>query len=250
VLMSIWCCRAAATARGMQQFHAAASAAAAGRSAFTAPSCAPRAGALHVRSEAALSAAGAERALPLMDGMPSRTEALAAQRCNLDAFLQAHQREFDVMEYAPWTRVPFKVKEVKTVIAASRLPGCSGLQGVFIDQDVPASYKPQQLVYYPGLLVTEELFVKFQSKYHCPTALELPALSGTDKMLVLGDPTAPGAIINDGVRSGRVGMFSAQAAARQQRILHAAEQVADLPVFYVQPTALCALFLLPICRPS
>jgi hypothetical protein len=82
--------------------------------------------------------------------------------------LQTHQREFDDMEYAPRTRVPSKGKETKTRIGASRLPDCCDLQGVFINEDVPAFHRERQLVCYSGLLVTEALYAKFQSKYTAP----------------------------------------------------------------------------------
>jgi hypothetical protein len=60
------------------------------------------------------------------------------------------------------------------------------------------------VLYYPGLLVTAPLLEKFNEQYYCPTALRLPSLdykAGNGprvEMLIIGDPTSPGAIVNDG----------------------------------------------------
>ena len=49
------------------------------------------------------------------------------------------------------------------------------------------------------------LYETFSQQYYCPTGLEVPALSyeGCDgeqvKMLIIGDPTSLGALINDGI---------------------------------------------------
>ena len=65
----------------------------------------------------------------------------------------------------------------------------------------------KEVMYYPGLLVTEELLNQLQIYCYCPTALELPALDYEQdgklvKVLVIGDPEQPGAIINDGEVEG------------------------------------------------
>jgi len=162
-------------------------------------------------------------ARPLLTRMPSRDEALKAQRANLVKFVQQHEQAFAVLPFHPWT-IATRKYGVKHKIIPSSLPGCVGLQGVALESAVnPSSggkkdseLKP--LMYYPGLLVTEELFLLFAEAYHCPTALELPAMSDCSvwkkkrlepqKMLIIGDPTAPGAIINDGKRSGKDGQLA------------------------------------------
>lgn len=153
----------------------------------------------------------------LLIGMPSRAEALKAQRSNLEKFVRMRQSSFDALPFYPWTTGTHKIK-TKTRIIPSQLPGCAGLLGVALEDSVPASGSgkkkdaPKVLLYYPGLLMTETLYTEFAQLYHCPTALELPAMTQCsawkkknlqpEKMLVVGDPTQPGCIINDGERSG------------------------------------------------
>jgi hypothetical protein len=73
--------------------------------------------------------------------------------------------------------------------------------------DLVASRK-RFLLYYQGLLVSEKLLNKFVKHYHCPTALRLPQLDYRNsaghkvKMFIIGDPTRPAAIVNDGPISG------------------------------------------------
>lgn len=55
--------------------------------------------------------------------------------------------------------------------------------------------------------MTEELLDLFNLQFYCPTALRLPSLdySVGDRRVqisIVGDPIAPGSIINDGVPSG------------------------------------------------
>jgi hypothetical protein len=145
--------------------------------------------------------------------MPTRQQALQAQRANLDRFLQDNALLFAAMPYIPWTRSSAGFRAVRTRIAPSYLPGARslGLLGVVLEEDVSSRSTEQPILLYPGLLMTETLHGLFVTQYHCPTALELPALTWTDtggeeqKMLVVGDPTSPGAIVNDGVKSGRQG---------------------------------------------
>lgn len=74
------------------------------------------------------------------------------------------------------------------------------------------------MLYYQGLLVSEELLKRFNAAYYCPTALLLPLLDFDHprkrgkkvQMLVIGDPTRPAAIINDGPISGRKRQTRAQ----------------------------------------
>lgn len=144
-------------------------------------------------------------------GLPDRHAALQAQRANLARFVAANQAEFDRMPFHPWTCPGRSPPLAQTRLAASSLPGCVGLQGVILETDQPARKDERQLLLYPGLIMTEELFAKFVREYYCPTALELPALSRHPAnkerltMLIVGDPTSHGAIINDGVRSGHAG---------------------------------------------
>jgi hypothetical protein len=142
----------------------------------------------------------------LLAGLPPRQEALAAQKANLQRFVDANRAAFDALPCYPFTRERAWPKAPKTRVAASSLPGCIGLQGVFMEQSMPAHSKSQRLLHYPGLLMTEELYRKFQQQYHCPTALQLPAFQECDLMIV-GDPTAAGAIVNDGVKSGKERTF-------------------------------------------
>lgn len=141
-------------------------------------------------------------------GLPSRDEALRAQRRNLERFVQEQSALFDQLPFHPWTDNRKKPR-VKTTVGLSMLPGCHGLRGVHLAEDVMVGYNEVALLFYPGLLMTDAMFELFNSKYYCPTALELPALGFVDasgikqKMLIVGDPTSHGAIINDGVRSGK-----------------------------------------------
>ena len=141
----------------------------------------------------------------LLDHLPDRGVALQRQRQNLVQFVAANPAKFNAMPYEPWTRVPAKggIKGLEFEVRASTV---RGLRGVFPCQYVPPTKEEQRLLYYPGLLVTAELYEQFCKKYHCPTGLELPALryKPDEKkpevvdVLIIGDPTSPGAIINDG----------------------------------------------------
>ncbi len=155
----------------------------------------------------------------LFAGLPPREQALQAQRRNLEAFVQEHAEAYAALPYEPFTRVNPKLKfSVATKVAPSSLSGCRGLHGVILQEIVDTRDEPRggrSLCYYPGLLVTERLYNIFSRKYHCPTALEIPALTyrepGDDEdkpMLIIGDPTSHGAIINDGVRSKVKGQFA------------------------------------------
>ena len=152
--------------------------------------------------------AGVGSARALLVGMLSREQLLQAQKHNLYRFVQENQDEFDRMPYTPWTVAPRNFRPVRTLVSASFLPG---LCGVFLQEDVPRRTNSQLLLLYPGLLMTDTLFHLFVSQYNCPTALELPALSWKTpqgehhKMLIIGDPTSPGAIVNDGKKSNKAG---------------------------------------------
>ena len=132
---------------------------------------------------------------------------------------------------------------VATRIGVSALPGCGGLHGVMLDEAVTTHDREQLLAYYPGLLVTEALFNRFAEQYYCPTALGLPALAWAEagnrephNMLIIGDPTCTGAIINDGVRSGLQGTLSTLPAACTST--HFARLTwSSLYPYAVQPTA-------------
>ena len=73
-----------------------------------------------------------------------------------------------------------------------------------LSQLLTLSRRSVPVLYYPGLLVTAPLLERFNAEYYCPTALRLPSLdykpSGSShpvEMMIIGDPTSPGAIIND-----------------------------------------------------
>jgi len=152
----------------------------------------------------------------LTEGMPTREQALQVQRAHLHRFLRDNEEQFAAMPYEPWTSVaPAGFCEVQTRTELSHLPGAAsiGLLGAMLDQHVPASRTGRPLLLYPGLLVTEKLHDLFAEHYHCPTALRLPVLDWQDgalpermqKMLIIGDPTARGPIINDATRSSKIG---------------------------------------------
>jgi hypothetical protein len=175
-----------------------------------------------VRSSSLLSSVSAHPEIPyddrqLLRGIPDRHEALKAQLANLNRFVRDNASEYAALEYHPWTRATRKFG-VSTSVAVSTLPGCRGLLGVLLQKTVDTRGKDETpLVYYPGLLMTESMHARFSQQYHCPTSLALPSLVSVDPvtqlqqtMLIVGDPTAHGAIINDGVRSGFVGQSSHQ----------------------------------------
>jgi hypothetical protein len=158
-------------------------------------------------------------ARPLLRGIPSREAALIAQRDNLERFVRDNPADFAAMPYHPWTK-PVRKFGVSTSIAASSLPGCVGLRGVLLQESITTGEKESKpLLYYPGLLMTERMHSRFSQEYYCPTSLGLPALAYVDPvshlpqpMLIVGDPTSHGAIINDGVRSGMEGSSSVRTA--------------------------------------
>lgn len=67
---------------------------------------------------------------------------------------------------------------------------------------------PIRVQYYNGLLVSNPLLNKFLALYHCPTMVRVEQLDYVDadgdkiEMNLIGDPTNPAAIINDGSYSG------------------------------------------------
>ena len=154
--------------------------------------------------------------------MPNRDQALQAQAANLHIFVQDNAAAYAAFPFFPWTRTTHKLG-VATRTTLSTLPGCAGLRGVVLQKAVQTGDKELPLVYYPGLLMTEAMFTQFSAQYYCPTGLELPALAYVDeqtqqrhKVIIVGDPTAPGAIINDGVRSGKQGQLNSLPDASQR----------------------------------
>jgi hypothetical protein len=147
---------------------------------------------------------------PLSIGLPSRDAALQAQKDNLLRFVQEQHAAYAELPYLPWTdqRVKFGVP---TQLCASNLPGCAGLRGVELVRELRTEHREVPLVYYPGLLMTDRMYQQFNQRYHCPTGLGLPVLNFVDpsgkevEVLIVGDPTSHGAIINDGKRSGHTG---------------------------------------------
>jgi len=151
-------------------------------------------------------------ARPLLVGLQSSEAALQAQRRNLDRFVQDHAAEYAAFPYRPWTQATRKLG-VKTTVGPSQLPGCVGLRGVKLAAAITTGDRELQLLYYSGLLMSEQMYQQFHAEYYCPTALELPALAFLDNsgqrqnVLIVGDPTSHGAIINDGVHSGLEGQL-------------------------------------------
>lgn len=178
-------------------------------------------------------AAARLRRIDLLRGLPSN--ALQRQRANLDAFIEEHAEEFAQQRYAAWT-VPSpspRRSQLRVDVRASEL--LPGLQGVFPHRHASSSSSPsagrgkaaaQTIVDYPGVLMSEQLHSRFAKQYHCPTALDvtvpsltyctatkqrkLPPKKGKSaprvtKMVLVGDPTQPGPIINDGLRSNLTG---------------------------------------------
>ena len=69
---------------------------------------------------------------------------------------------------------------------------------------------PRTVLYYPGLLVSENILSALNEFCYCPTALDLPTLNYEEdgkqvNVLVIGDPTQPGPNINDGSHAGLPG---------------------------------------------
>jgi len=146
--------------------------------------------------------------------MPSREQALEAQKANLLRFVRDNAQEYDALPYEPFTRQRSGKFGVQTAIVVSSVPGCVGLRGVALVNELSTQEKEKAICYYPGLLITEKLHAKFSKQYYCPTSLELQALtyrepdeSNARPLLIVGDPTSHGAIINDGVRSQQRGEY-------------------------------------------
>jgi hypothetical protein len=139
----------------------------------------------------------------LLAGLPDRGEALKRQRANLDQFVSDNAAAFDAMIYEPWTRLPSEAGPSKHRfdVRASTVPG---LRGVYLCDPLPACSREVLLLFYPGLLVTTEMYESFFEQYYCPTGLALPALRYTNTanevvdIVIIGDPTSPGALVNDG----------------------------------------------------
>jgi hypothetical protein len=108
--------------------------------------------------------------------------------------------------------------------------------------------RKQIVLHYEGLLVSEELLEQFHAKYHCPTALRLPQLDYVDadgkavQMTIIGDPTCPAAVINDGPISQRNGQAQhhctrVRSCGNRYRRCRAHHLCAIASVFLLQPTA-------------
>lgn len=146
--------------------------------------------------------------------MPTREQALEAQKANLLRFVRDNAEAFDALPYEPFTR-PRPRFGLQTTIIVSSIPDCVGLRGVALVKDLITLKKEKPICYYPGLLITEKLHVKFTKQYYCPTSLQLkeiryrePGAATARPLLILGDPTSHGALINDGVRSKQHGQPS------------------------------------------
>lgn len=159
---------------------------------------------------------------PLLAHMPDRGEALRTQRANLLRFIEDNAAEFEAMPYEPWTVDPPRSKRKDLPVFDVRASKIPGLRGVFPHEVVPPTKLERVLMYYSGLLFTSPLFEKFCTEYYCPTGLSLPALDYTSndgahqwtvQMLIIGDPTLPGALINDGCFGKSDGQKQAVAAA-------------------------------------
>ena len=158
-------------------------------------------------SSSSTAAAVPQTCRPLCAGLPSRDEALKQQLSNLHTFVEQNAAAFAEMPYLPWTK-PLHGGSAAAASARFHVrpadPPLRGLKGVFTQVSVPAKDEAQALLEYPGLLVTEKLYEECYNRYHCPTGLHLPALSynndaGKDvNVLIIGDPTSLGALINDG----------------------------------------------------
>jgi hypothetical protein len=151
----------------------------------------------------------------LLIGIPDRHAALQAQLSNLHRFVRDNAADYAALEYHPWTRATRKFG-VPTSVAVSSLPGCRGLLGVVLHKTIDTRDKAEKpVLYYSGLLMTESMHSRFSQQYYCPTSLALPSLISVNpvtkvqqSMLIVGDPTSHGAIINDGVHSGFEGQPS------------------------------------------
>jgi hypothetical protein len=150
----------------------------------------------------------------LLTGAPHRGDALQQQLANLKRFYEDHRQQFDAMPYVAWT-VPSKNRMSYRFAVRPASAPLRGLRGVFPVQAIPSNPNERLLMPYGGLLITEKLYEAFSKRYYCPTGLEIPALAYQDgdkevKVLVIGDPTSQGAIINDGKVGRPDGEFCAR----------------------------------------
>lgn len=123
----------------------------------------------------------------------------------MDTFAVDNKKEFDALPYFPWTSPPagrsgFRGHKFKAAPAKAPL---TGLIGVFTEQTIAAEPTQRKLIPYGGLLVTPTLYERFSKQYFCPTGLQLDSLEyeengRTVPMLLIGEPTSLGALINDG----------------------------------------------------
>ena len=141
----------------------------------------------------------------------SNDRRLVQQRMNLERFVQAENKRFSLCRYSPWT-VSSDRKTHLELKNSTLLPGTVGVFSTI-------QSKAHSLVAtYPGVLMWDELHEEFQNSYHCPTCVRLTVLDyyvdeKTAKsmklnaskqnnnqwlvqMVLVGDPTSPGAIIN------------------------------------------------------
>lgn len=149
------------------------------------------------------------RVLPLLAGSPPYAAALKQQEENMHSFLASNAEAFSKMRYEPWT-VDTKLSDavpLPTVVRSSRM--VPSIMGVYLESAIVTS-KLTFVAPYPGLLMTSSLLESFNKLYHCPTAVRVPQLDYEEqhdgvttsvRMELVGLPTSPGVIINDGAPS-------------------------------------------------
>ena len=97
---------------------------------------------------------------------------MVAQHINLLRFVSNHTIEYEALKYHPWTK-PSSRKQHAECKQSTHFPS---LQGVF-PIDANKEFKPKDYVCtYHGLIMTSEMHDKFDSLFHCPTAIEAKCL--------------------------------------------------------------------------
>jgi hypothetical protein len=132
----------------------------------------------------------------------SKDPRLVRQLDNLKTFVEDHKLELDVMPFEPWTISSGADDPVPFSMQPSTLVGLHGLLGVMLNANVE---RKRSLVSYPGALMPQHLYERFDELFHCPTAVELKDLKTADgeTIYLVGDPTAAGPIINAPVQSNK-----------------------------------------------
>jgi hypothetical protein len=144
------------------------------------------------------SSAGKQRSI--MVGAPSRQDALAQQQRLLDNFIQQFQAELlATSRYAIRTQQLSTVSPPAISVHTARSSLFPGLMGTFADAPVCGVGQEVVLVEYPGVLMSDAMLEKFNRMYHVPTAVRVQGLDYHHvKMNLVGEPTHPGPIVNDG----------------------------------------------------